>query len=93
MLFRSTPQSGGKLKIYDKIWSKDDESQRNPEFGYSFNVIEGVNYATISPVAGNLVLINPNYYHCIESISGTDERISIGFFFAESPDNLIYSWS
>ena len=93
ILYLQTPQSGGELKIYDKIWSKDDESQRNPEFGYSFNVIEGVNYTTISPVAGNLVLINPNYYHSIESISGTDDRISIGFFFAESPDNSLYSWS
>ena len=93
ILYLQSPQNGGELKIYDKQWCKDDESQRHPEFGYLTNVVDGVDYTTISPTVGNLVLLNPNFYHKIESVFGTKHRISIGFFFAESSENNLSCWS
>jgi len=93
ILYLQSPQNGGELKIYDKQWRKDDESQRHPEFGYLTKVVDGVGSATISPTAGNLVLLNPNFFHKIESVFGTKHRISIGFFFAESSENALSCWS
>jgi len=93
ILYLQSPQSGGELTIYDKQWCKDDESQRNPDFGYSSDVVDGVEHVTIRPIPGNLVLLNPNYYHKIGSICGPKPRISIGFFFAESSENNLYCWS
>ena len=63
------------------------------DFGYSSDVVDGVEHVTIRPIPGNLVLLNPNYYHKIGSICGTKPRISIGFFFAESSENNLYCWS
>ena len=93
ILYLQSPQNGGELKIYDKQWCKDDESQRHPDFGYSTNVVDGVDYTTIFPVVGNLVLLNPNFYHKIESVFGTKHRISMGFFFAQSSENNLFCWS
>ncbi len=93
ILYLQSPQSGGELTIYDKQWCKNDESQRNPDFGYSSDVVDGVEYLTIRPIPGNLVLLNPNFYHKIGSVCGPKPRISIGFFFAESSENNLYCWS
>ena len=93
ILYLQSPQSGGELTIYDKQWCKDDECQRNPDFGYSSDVVDDVEHVTIRPIPGNLVLLNPNYYHKIGSICGPKSRISIGFFFAESSENNLYCWS
>ena len=93
ILYLQSPQSGGELIIYDKQWCKDDEYQRKPDFGYSSDLVNGVEYLTIRPIAGNLVLLNPSYYHKIGSICGPKPRISIGFFFAESSENNLNCWS
>ena len=93
ILYLQSPQSGGELKIYDKHWCKDDEFQRQPDFGYSSTVVDGFDHITISPIPGNLVLLNPNFYHKIESVFGTKHRISIGFFFAESSENDLSCWN
>ena len=93
ILYLQSPQSGGELTIYDKQWCKDDECQRNPDFGYSSDVVDNVEHVTIRPIPGNLVLLNPNYYHKIGSICGLKSRISIGFFFAESSENNLNCWS
>tara|TARA_Y100000996_G_scaffold413259_1_gene401090 strand:- start:1215 stop:1967 length:753 start_codon:yes stop_codon:yes gene_type:complete len=93
ILYLQSPQSGGELKIYHKQWSKSDESHRHPEFGYSYDVIDGSNYDMISPITGNLVILNPNFYHQIEPVLGKKHRISIGFFFGESREKKLYNWS
>ena len=93
ILYLQSPRTGGELKIYDKQWSLPDESQRHPEFGYSSSVTDGSNYAVVSPIAGNLLVLNPNFYHQIEPVLGTKHRISIGFFFAESTDDKLFKWS
>ena len=36
ILYLQSPLHGGELTIYDKMWNKNDEQMRCPEFGYSF---------------------------------------------------------
>ena len=75
------------------MWNKEDECMREPDFGYSASLIEDVYKTKILPIEGNMILLNPKFYHQIESVSGTKSRISIGFFFGESFKNYLFSWS
>ena len=93
ILYLQSPEQGGELTIYHKLWNKKDECMREPNFGYSSALIEDVHKTKILPTEGNMVLLNPKFYHQIESVSGTRSRISVGFFFGELSKNYLCSWS
>ena len=93
ILYVQSPDVGGELTIFHKMWSKKDEMMREPEFGYSSDLIKGICQTKIRPIAGNMVILNPKFYHQIESISGLKSRITLTFFFGESTKNCFYSWT
>ena len=93
ILYVQSPDVGGELTIFHKMWSKKDEIMREPEFGYSSDLIKGVYQTKIRPIAGNMVILNPKFYHQIESISGLKSRITLTFFFGESTENCFNSWT
>ena len=93
ILYLQSPEQGGELTIFHKMWNKEDECMREPDFGYSSTLIEDVHKTKILPIEGNMILLNPKFYHQIESVSGTKSRISIGFFFGELSKNYLCSWS
>ena len=93
ILYLQSPEQGGELTIFHKMWNKEDECMREPDFGYSSTLIEDVHKTKILPIEGNMILLNPKFYHQIESVSGTRSRISIGFFFGELSKNYLCSWS
>ena len=93
ILYLQSPESGGDLTVYDKQWNRYDEISRQPDFGYSFDLVNGISHTNISPKAGSLVLLNPNFYHKVESVYGDRSRISIGFFFAESSKYELSCWT
>ncbi len=93
ILYLQSPEKGGELTIFNKMWHKKDECMRKPEFGYSSDLIKNVSKSTIAPVEGNMIILNPKFYHQIESISGTKSRISLGFFFGETSKNYLCSWT
>ena len=93
ILYLQSPDVGGELTIFHKMWSKKDEIMREPEFGYSSDLIKGICQTKIRPIAGNMVILNPKFYHQIESISGLKSRITLTFFFGESTKNCFYSWT
>jgi len=93
ILYLQSPESGGELTVYDKQWNRYDERSRQPDFGYSFDLVNGVSYTSISPIVGNLVLLNPNFYHKVESVSGHKPRVSVGFFFGESSTSKLSCWT
>jgi len=93
ILYLQSPDAGGELTIFHKMWSKKDEMMREPEFGYSSDLIRGVCQTKIKPVAGNMVILNPKFYHQIESISGLKSRVTLGFFFGESSEDSFNSWT
>jgi len=93
ILYLQSPDVGGELTIFHKMWCKKDEIMREPEFGYSSDLVRGVYQTKIRPIAGNMVILNPKFYHQIESISGLKSRITLTFFFGESTKNCFYSWT
>ena len=93
ILYLQSPDVGGELTIFHKMWSKKDEMMREPEFGYSSDLIKGVYQTKIRPIAGNMLILNPKFYHQIESISGLKSRITLTFFFGESTENCFNSWT
>ena len=93
ILYLQSPLNGGKLRIYNKMWNKNDEHMRCPEFGYSSDLIKNVPQKNIFPIAGNMVIFNPKLYHQVESVIGIKSRIALGFFFGEMSKNYLCSWT
>ena len=93
ILYLQSPERGGELTVYDKQWNRYDERSRQPDFGYSFDLVTDVSHTSISPIAGSLVLLNPSFYHMVESVYGCKSRVSIGFFFAESSKYKLSCWT
>ena len=88
-------ESGGELIIYDKKWKKEDEKFRNIDFGYSSNLIEGNEFHRLSDfAAGDLVIINPNFYHEVTKIEGDTSRITLGMFLGfYTKESKIVAWA
>ena len=74
-------ESGGDLVLHNRAWKKDDERFRNIDFGYSLNLTgSGQSCRAPNPEAGDLVIINPVYYHEVTRITGDSPRITLGLF-------------
>ena len=74
-------ESGGDLVMYNKQWKKEDERFRNIDFGYSSKLTESSKSCKISNFkAGDLVIMNPGYYHKVTKITGNTSRITLGMF-------------
>ena len=93
ILYLQSPLNGGELTIYDKMWNKSDEQMRCPEFGYSLDLIKNASQKKILPTTGTMVILNPKFYHKVESVIGIQSRISLGFFFGETSKNYLCSWT
>ena len=88
-------ESGGELVIYDKQWKKEDEGLRNINFGYSSRIVESSRCYKISKIrVGDLVIMNPNYYHKVTKITGNTPRITLGMFLGfYRNDRKIVTWA
>lgn len=74
-------ESGGDLVMYNKQWKKEDERFRNIDFGYSSRLIDSSESCKMSNFnAGDLVVMNPNYYHKVTEITGDTPRFTLGMF-------------
>jgi len=93
ILYLQSPINGGELTIFQKMWNRKDEHMREPEFGYSSELVKNIFKTKILPIEGNMIIFNPKFYHQIESIVGTKSRITLGFFFGEMSKNHLYSWA
>ncbi|HSG84132.1 MAG: hypothetical protein ACE5RS_00675 [Nitrosopumilus sp.] len=89
------PQKGGQIVIYKKQWTRSDEKLRNIDFGYSESIVASVEFCKISNLcAGDLVIINPNYYHKVTPIAGNIPRITLGMFLGlYKKENRIVTWA
>ncbi len=86
-------QIGGEIKIYKQFWKKQDEKYRNPGFGYSNKVLNSPEHIVIRPDIGDLVIINPLYYHEILPVKKSN-RISFGTFLGFSQNlNKAILWA
>ena len=85
----------GDLIIYNKKWKKQDEKFRDINFGYSSNLIKDISFCKISNLnVGDLVIINPNYYHRVTEIQGKTPRITLGMFLGiYEKEQKIISWA
>lgn len=88
-------KSGGELVMYNKRWTKTDERFRNTDFGYSLDLIESSQSCRAPDLeTGDLVIINPRYYHKVTKITGDIPRITLGMFLGfYSQDCRIVTWA
>ena len=92
VLHLQSARYGGSLTVFDKIWTRSDEKFRDPEFGYSNDVIDGAFCTSITCKQGDLVIINPNNYHIVNTVEGNLSRITFGFFFGHG-NSYLSAWS
>lgn len=94
VLYIQQSQRGGELVLHRKSWSKSDEKFRNIDFGYSKDVISDCKESVkIKPNQGDLVIINPIYYHEILPVRA-NKRITLGLFLAFSRQGeKVVTWS
>ena len=88
-------ESGGGLVLYNRPWKKDDERFRNIDFGYSRSLTESSQSCRAPNLeAGDLVIINPIYYHEVTRITGDTPRITLGMFLGiYSRKRRIVAWA
>jgi len=88
-------ESGGDLVMYNKQWKKEDERFRNIDFGYSSKLIDSSEACKMSHFsAGDLVVMNPNYYHKVTEITGNTPRFTLGMFLGfYRKDCKIVAWA
>ena len=88
-------EKGGDLVVYNKQWKKEDERFRNIHFGYSSRLTESSEFCKISNFnAGDLVIMNPSYYHKVTKIMGNTPRITLGMFLGfYRKDCKIVAWA
>ena len=88
-------EAGGNLIIYDKQWKKEDEKFRNIDFGYSSELVKDVGFCKLPDFeAGDLVIINPNYYHEVTKITCNTSRITLGMFMGfHIKESKIVAWA
>ena len=95
VLYLQQSEKGGELVIHKQSWKKSDEQFRNIGFGYSQDVVfQCEESVKIKPNQGDLVIINPIYYHEILPITGKSRRITLGLFMAFSKyGHKVVTWS
>ncbi|RDJ31290.1 MAG: 2OG-Fe(II) oxygenase [Crenarchaeota archaeon] len=86
---------GGELQVFHQKWEKTDERFRKIDFGYYDRVIKpNTGSVKIKPIKGDLIIINPNFYHRIQPVSGKKTRITLNMFGGFLPGkNEILTWS
>ncbi len=88
-------EGGGDLVMYNKQWKKEDERFRNIDFGYSSRLTESSEFCKISNFnTGDLVILNPSYYHKVTPIAGHTPRITLGMFLGfHRKEHKIVAWA
>lgn len=95
VLHLQQPEKGGELVLHKQPWKKSDEKFRNIGFGYSRDVISNCKQSVkICPKQGDLVIINPIYYHEVLPVQGSKIRVTLGLFLAFSKyGKKVVTWS
>ena len=88
-------ESGGELTMYDKQWTRKDERNREIMFGYTERVISNHSKSQIYNIGqGDMVIINPNYFHSVSEITGKTPRITLGMFLGICLNDMkVISWA
>ena len=88
-------EGGGRLITYGRRWKKADERFRNVDFGYSPDLVKCARSCRAPAVgAGDLVIINPGYYHEVTEITGCTPRITLGVFMGiYRRDRRVVAWA
>lgn len=85
---------GGNLIVYNHSWNQKDEKFRNIDFGYSSKLLGNSESCKMRLNQGDLVFLNPSFYHEVTKIIGRKSRITLGMFLGIYPqEGKIVAWA
>lgn len=94
ILHLQEPLDGGILIIYQRQWSREDERFREIDFGYSKKISSNHQRCKIGNLdSGDLVIINPTFYHKVTTVHGNLDRITLGMFVGVNDSKSIVCWA
>ncbi len=85
------PDRGGELKIWDKLWQKeDDQFLVQGTYYHDQQVVSNIPYIKVKPVLGELIIFNSRNYH---TVLPCQNRIAVGSWVSLMPDGSLKLWS
>ena len=79
---------GGVLQHYQRVWNQNDERFKIPNgLGYQKEVVADQSLVKFKPATGDVYVMNPTYYHSINTVIGAERR-TLGFFLGCVDDQL-----
>jgi hypothetical protein len=85
------PDEGGELKIWDKLWEKeDDKFLVQGTYYHDEQVVANIPSITIKPVLGEVIILNARNYH---TVLPCNNRIAVGSWISLMPDGSLKLWS
>jgi hypothetical protein len=89
------PESGGELVIYRRGWTPaDDALKKQGTLGYPEQLVAGADACIVEAQEGDLYIFNAGFFHEIRASYGPRLRVTLGTFFAFSPDDpRVIFWS
>ncbi|MFN3232241.1 MAG: hypothetical protein ACE363_08805 [Alphaproteobacteria bacterium] len=93
-VYYELPQKGGNLVVYNRLWTPDVEIHARQRFNdYDPKVFDDLQCVEIELRVGDLVLFNARNAHMVTNSPNGDQRLSVGSFVGEMPDQQLVFWS
>jgi hypothetical protein len=91
-LYLSVPEEGGETIFWRHTWDPRDESHRRPgSYGFSEEVVAGLERLEVKPQVGDALLLNPRYFHAVSPSQG-GRRIALGFRLGMTDSGRLTAW-
>lgn len=90
-LYLNEPEGGG-LKVYDRIYSPEDEAFRVAgQYFYDDKIVSGRMEFSYTPKIGDIVIFNSRNIHEVKPVTG--DRFSLSSFIGQKKDGSLILWS
>ena len=91
-IYLSTSDQGGKLLIYRRCPTKEEEAARLKGNDSASGFLGEVEKAEFQPGRGDLILHNPAFYHEVQISKGASQRITAHSWISADPARKVFSF-
>lgn len=88
LFYLRMPPAGGGVRVFDKR-----PASPMPFDGLEWEGVAGLEFAGVTPAAGDVVVFPTTYAHAVEPVIIEGDRVTVSAFFGPLPDGRIILWS